>query len=259
MKAVKCPICGNKYIDHDGLYSHIERMHSDLLPIGIGPDQYYYDETHNHKKSHCVVCGRETPWNSRTHKYHRLCGRKECDLKIREEFHKRMMRTHGTDNLAKDPDHQRKMLQHRKISGIYEWSDGSGKIAYVGSYEKDFLKVCDLMLDLKPTDVVPSPFTYKYIYHGKEHFYIPDFYIPDILLEVEIKDGGDNPNMHHKIQAIDKAKERLKDKVMIKQRNHHYIKITNKNYGPFIKLVNKLVANDLTKQEKVNKIKVIGK
>jgi hypothetical protein len=86
---------------------------------------------------------------------------------------------------------------------------------------------------------------------------MPDFYIPDIKLEIEIKDGGDNPNMHHKIQAVDKEKERLKDKVLINQHEYHYIKVVNKNYDKFIALVNKLIAGDISASEEREKIKVV--
>jgi len=255
---IKCPLCGNAYINHDAVYSHMDRMHREEIPAGIPSDQYYYDMTHQGKQSHCVICGKPTPWNSRTHKYHRLCGNPACKEQVRKDFHDRMMRTHGTDNLAVDPEHQRKMLMNRSISGVYEWSTG-GKTPFVGSYEKDFLKVCDTILDLHASDVIPSPFTYLYKYENQDHFYIPDFYIPDIQLEIEIKDGGSNPNMHHKIQDVDKIKEKLKDQVMLKQRKHHYIKIVNKQYGPFIKLAHKLIQRDITRQEAVNKIKILGK
>lgn len=258
MLKIKCPICGNAYINHEAVYSHMDRMHRNEIPKGISSDQYYYDLTHKGKRTLCVVCKRPTPWNDRTHKYHRLCGNPACAQKVRQDFHERMMRIHGTDNLAKDPNHQRKMLEGRSISGVYDWSSG-GKTDYVGSYEKDFLKICDTVLDLHATDVIPAPFTYQYVYEKKKHFYIPDFYLPDLSLLVEIKDGGDNPNMHHKIQAVDKVKEKLKDKVMVQQRDHHYIKVVNKQYGPFIKLVHKLIDGDITRQERMNKIKILGK
>ena len=253
---IKCPICGNAYINHAAVYSHITRVHSEEIPEGMPPDQYFYDMTHNGKKSYCVICKKETPWNERTHKYHRLCGSASCARKNREIFKERMMRSKGTYNLATDPDHQRKMLAGRSISGEYEWSSG-GKTAYVGSYEKDFLNICDTILDLHQEDIIQSPHTYEYTYEGKKHFYMPDFYIPDLNLEIEIKDGGDNPNLHHKIIAVDKEKERLKDNVMMKQTNHHYIKITNKNYGDFIDLTKKLVQQDITPQEDRNKIKIV--
>ena len=68
---------------------------------------------------------------------------------------------------------------------------------------------------------------------GKRHFYIPDFFIPSLQLEIEIKDGGDNPNMHHKIQDVDKVKEKLKDDVM-KSNQFNYLKITNKDNKKFL-------------------------
>ena len=258
MIKVKCPICGNTYINHEAVYSHIDRVHSEDLPKGMPADQYFYELTHNGKKGHCVICHKETPWNERTHKYHRLCGRKECDEAIRKQFQERMMRVRGTDNLAIDPNHQRKMLAGRSISGVYTWPDGN-KTNYVGTYEKDFLRICDDILDLKSTDVVDSPNTYHYKFEGQDHFYIPDFYLPELNLEVEIKDGGNNPNMHHKIQDVDKKKEKMKDFVMLQQHDHHYIKITNKDYGDFIKLINYLSSGDITKREEINKIKILGK
>ena len=258
MLKIKCPLCGNAYISHDAVYSHMQRSHMDEIPKGMPVDQYYYDLSHNGKKSYCVICKKETSWNERTHKYHRLCGSKSCAEKNREIFKERMMRSHGTYNLATDPNHQRKMLFARSISGEYQWTTG-GTTTYVGTYENDFLKICDTLLDLHSEDVIPSPHTFEYTYEGKKHFYMPDFYIPDINLEVEIKDGGDNPNKHPKIIAVDKQKEILKDQVMAKQKDYHYIKITNKNYGDFIDLTNKLIARDMTPQEKKNKIKIIPK
>ena len=84
--------------------------------------------------------------------------------------------------------------------------------------------------------MAPSPHTYYYMYENKKHFYIPDFYIPSLNLEIEIKDGGDNPNTHGKIQAVDKVKERLKDEVMSSNRNtFNYLKIVNKENEKFLK------------------------
>ena len=160
--------------------------------------------------------------------------------------------------MASDPEHQRNMLKGRSISGVYKWSDG-GTTDYTGSYERAFLECCDLIEDLHAKDIIgPSPNTYLYKYKGEEHFYIPDFYIPDLKLEIEIKDGGNNPNMHHKIQSVDKIKEKLKDNVMKRQNTNHYIKITNKDHRNFITFFNKLSTDDLTEKEKRDKIKIIA-
>ena len=258
VKKIKCPLCGKAYVSKEAVYEHISREHSFEIPDGMPPDRFFYDMTHNGKRSHCIICKRPTPWNPRTHKYSRLCGRAECAAKNRKIFEERMMATHKMINMCADPEHQKKMLAARSISGIYKWIDG-GSTPYVGSYEKDFLKnCCDIMLDFKADDIIgPSPNVYKYKYDGKEHFYIPDFYIPDLKLEVEIKDGGDNPNMHPKIQKIDKVKERCKDMVLCKQKDSNYIKIENKNYTQFIALVNKLSEDNLSTSEESNKIKVV--
>ena len=244
IKKFKCPICGSKYVSKEAVYSHIEHHHQDEIPKGVSSDQYFYDLTHKGQRTHCTICKQLTPWNPKTHKYHRLCGRPACERRNREIFEERMMRVHNTTNLASDPVHQSKMLAGRRISDVYKWSSG-GETLYTGSYEKDFLRVCDLMLDMTVEDVQgPSPNVYRYVYEGKTHFYMPDFYFPDLKLEVEIKDGGDNPNMHPKIQAVDKVKEQLKDKAIAQSRSTNYIKIVNKNYGQFLNLVPQLREQD---------------
>ena len=257
IKKIVCPLCKDKYVSKDAVYAHMDRSHQNEIPDDIPIDKFFYDLTHkNVKRTGCVICHKDTPWNPKTHKYQRVCGSDACNKKVRAIFHERMMKKYKTDNLASDPEHQRKMLKGRRISGVYKWSTG-GETDYVGTYELDFLKFCDIVLDFKATDLFsPSPNTYRYEYEGKEHFYIPDFFIPTLNLEVEIKDGGDNPNMHHKIQSVDKVKEKLKDYIMAKQHNFHYIKVVDKKYDKFVKLVKKLSDDDLSEEEKVQKIKV---
>jgi hypothetical protein len=257
IKKVTCPLCGKHYISKQAIYAHIEKEHAKEIPAGRTADQYYYDITHDGKVSTCTECHRPTPWNPRTHKYARLCGRPACAEKVRAVFHERMMRVYNTDNLATDPEHQRKMLQGRNIHGVYKWSSG-GETEYIGTYEEDFLHFCDSVLNLHAEDINgPSPHDYQYEYNGKKHFYIPDFFLPDYGIEVEIKDGGDNPNLHHKIVEVDKIKEVQKDKAMIKQHSYHYIKITNKNYAKFMTMFLKARDGELTRSEIRDKIKVI--
>ena len=257
IKSIECPICKKKYVSKTAIYSHLLKDHKDEIPENTPADQYYYDITHNGKRTKCTICHELTPWNPRTHKYHRLCGKPSCDNEVRRIFRERMLRVHKTDNLTTDPEHQRKMLAGRHIHGVYNWSTG-GETEYIGSYELDFLKICDTVLGLHSSDILgPSPHTFRYTYDGKEHFYIPDFYIPDLSIEIEIKDGGDNPNMHHKIQEVDKVKERNKDEVMLKQNKFHYIKIVNKNYGNFLATYAKIRDDNLTKEEKRDMIKII--
>ena len=224
-----CKLCREKYSSLDGLYSHLESEHGDAIPEDMCVEQFYYFLKNGKENGKCVECGKPTLWNDKTKKYKRFCEDPECMEKYKETVRNRMIGKYGKVNLLNDPEQQRKMLMNRKISGLYDFN--GVKIPYVGSYELDFLKTMDLFLDWDPNDILmPSPHNYYYMYNGEKKFYIPDVFIPSLGLEIEIKDGGNNPNMHHKIQDVDKEKERLKDEVMSTQKIHHYIKITNKNY-----------------------------
>lgn len=224
-----CKICKEKYSSLEGLYSHLEEEHSAQIPPDMSTAHFYYYLKTGREHGNCVMCKQPTTFNEKTKKYNRFCNDPACKIKYKEIVDKRMIGVYGKVNLLNDPDHQRKMLMNRSISGVYNFK-GVNK-PYVGSYELDFLKTMDLFFDWDPSDIVsPSPHTYYYVYEGEKHFYIPDFYIMSLGLEIEVKDGGDNPNMHHKIQDVDKEKEKLKDKVMHTQKINHYIKLTNKNY-----------------------------
>ena len=109
-------------------------------------------------------------------------------------------------------------------------------------YELDFLKYCDIVLNFDVNDIMaPSPHIYSYKYEQKDHFYLPDFYIQSLNLEIEIKASD---NTHHKIVAVDHVKEKLKDDVMKSQKAFNYIKIYDKDYKEFLKLVNILKERD---------------
>ncbi len=94
----------------------------------------------------------------------------------------------------------------------------------------------------------------NYEYEGKKHFYIPDVFIPSLDLEIEIKDGGDNPNTHPKIMAVDKVKEHLKDEMMSHNPSVNYFKVLDKKYDDFFKyLLDKKFDIDDMAMENVNK------
>ena len=116
---------------------------------------------------------------------------------------------------------------------------------YTGTYELSFLEFLDSVMNFDPEDLIaPSPHTYYYEYEGEKHFYIPDFFIPSLNLEIEIKEGT---NMHPKNLAVDKVKERLKDEVMrTNSSSFNYLKIVEKNN---IKFFNYL---ELAKERFVN-------
>jgi len=157
-----------------------------------------------------------------------------------------MIGKYGKTTLLDDPEQQKKMLANRKISGKYLWRDHVHEFTYTGSYEKSFLEFLDRVMNFDADDLMaPSPHTYWYTYNGNKHFYIPDFYIPSLNLEIEIKDGGDNPNMHHKIQDVDKVKEQAKDDIMMNNETN-YIKIVNKKNEDFLKYLS------MAKDNKIN-------
>ena len=158
-------------------------VHPDELKLDDGteltPAHLFFDlNNHNTRhKGRCVICGRDTEFNENTSKYERF-DRQVCREKYREQFVARMQKTYGKSTLLNDPDHQKKMLESRRISGEYTWSDGKSRSKYVGTYEKDLLRHLDKDLGLKPTDVLsPAPQVFDYTYNDKNHFYIPDVYI----------------------------------------------------------------------------------
>lgn len=243
-KPIRCKFCGKLNADVDTYVAHIEKKHDNMIPPDMTPYQFYYVMKTNKTHGDCVMCKKPTTWNDKTNKYNRFCGNPACKDKYVEVFRTRMIGKYGKVTLLNDPDHQRKMLANRSISGRYTWSNREGSLPYTGSYELNFLQFLDECLDYNYTDIMaPSPHTYYYIYEGERKFYIPDFFIPSLNLEIEIKDGGDNPNTHHKIQDVDKVKEHLKDEVM-KSSKFNYIKIVNKENERFLDFLYKMKFNE---------------
>lgn len=233
MAKYKCKICNKQYVDLSSLLNHIEHKHKEMIPEDMNVNQYYYYMKTGKTHGNCVMCKQPTEWNKNTNKYNRFCNNPSCKEKYREIFKKRMIGKYGKTHLLNDPEKQREMLAHRRISGEYEWSDGT-KTTYTGTYDLDFLTLLDDFFEWDPNDIsMPSPHNYSYMYEGVEKFYFPDVFIHSLDLEIEIKDGGNNPNTHPKIQAVDKVKEKLKDDVMMSQKSFNYIKIYNKNYINF--------------------------
>lgn len=243
-KRIRCKLCQFICFSNDEYVSHLEDVHMDSIPEDMDGWQFLYYLKTGKTHGNCVMCKSPTTWNTVTHKYNRFCDKKSCKDRYRELFKTRMTGKYGKTTLLNDPEQQKKMLANRKISGKYIWRDRVHESTYTGSYEKSFLEFLDKVLGFNPDDVVtPSPHTYWYTYEGKRHFYIPDLFIPSLNLEIEIKDGGDNPNMHQKIQSVDKVKEALKDEVM-KTSSLNYLKITNKNNKKFLDFLEKNKYND---------------
>jgi len=235
-KRITCKFCGEYMKSYDLYVSHIESSHSESIPQDMTAWRFVYYLKTGKTHGSCIICKKDTEWNEKTHKYHRFCNNPKCKEKYVETFRNRMIGKYGKVNLLNDPEQQKKMLANRKISGVYTWRDHVHETPYTGTYELSFLKFLDEVLEFNPEDVIgPSPHTYYYIYEGQKHFYIPDFFIPSLNLEIEIKEGTNN---HPKIQAVDKVKERLKDEVMKSNSNSfNYIKIIEKNNFRFIEFL----------------------
>ena len=234
VKVYRCPICNKPYKTLTGWVGHMNLEHPEHRPTGFSDSQYFYFCLTGKTEGKCVTCGNPTEWNEATQKYNRFCNNPQCKVKYKEVFNQRMIKKYGKVSLCDDPEQQRKMLKARHISGQYQFKDG-GKVDYVGSYEKDFLKMMDMFLRFKSSDIMaPSPHTYSYQYEGETHFYIPDFFIPDLNLEIEIKD---ETTTHPKFLAVDKVKEKLKDEVLASIKDIKYIKITDKKYDSFFNLL----------------------
>ena len=235
-KRITCKFCGEYMKSYDLYVSHIESSHLESIPQDMTAWRFVYYLKTGKTHGSCIICKKDTEWNEKTHKYHRFCNNPKCKEKYVETFRNRMIGKYGKVNLLNDPEQQKKMLANRKISGVYIWRDHVHETPYTGTYELSFLKFLDEVLEFNPEDVIgPSPHTYYYIYEGQKHFYIPDFCIPSLNLEIEIKEGTNN---HPKIQAVDKVKERLKDEVMKSNSNSfNYIKIIEKNNFRFIEFL----------------------
>lgn len=247
MKEYRCTLCNYhiSMIPHNHEYNrkarhrmgeHYDTVHKDQLPEGMDGYRYFYYLMTGKDKGSCIECHKPTDFNYTTMKYSRFCNNPECKQKYRKVRDERVMGKYGKLYMTTDPEFQRKMLAGRRISGIYRWSDGSAQFPYVGSYEKDFLRMLDEELHWPSSDLMmPSPNTYYYDFDGDSRFYIPDALIPSLNLEVEIKDDGSAK----RINADSRAKDIRILEFMKTLKNVNYIKIVNKNYDEFMKIVNK--------------------
>lgn len=240
----KCTLCpGTKYTSPGYLIKHTLECHCEMIPEGISVEQFLFDQRNPNSTHICPICKKnKVKWNQKTLRYDRFCDdvTTNCKEVAGERAKENMRKAYGQDHLLNDPEMQRKMLEGRSISGVYKFSDKKNKVKYVGTYELDFLRFYDIDMRLSGHDIDSCPFTFAYSFDKAQHFYIPDFYIASLNLIIEIKDGGDNPNMHKKILEVDKVKEKLKDEAIIKKGCYNYIKIVNKDYTQFVELINTL-------------------
>jgi len=209
--------------------SLIERMeHEDITPRQLAFNIRTKRAPFN-KNGKSILSGKPTKWNEHAGKYDRILSSEKDEY--REMFRKRMKKVHGTDNLLTDPDHQKKMLANRKISGVYKARDKS-EFTYTGSYEEDFIEMMDKVFEWNMADILmPAPMTIKYTIEGKDHFFIPDVYITSLDLIIEIK-ASDNKHYRERDKEIEFAKDNA-----VERTDHNYHKLFDKDYNGFLNKV----------------------
>jgi hypothetical protein len=240
IKIYRCPICKAAFNDDIKMYKHMEFTHRNDIPEGMTARQYCFNLRNGVEYKLCSVCKiNKTDWNEKTCRYNLICNDPNCKQVMRDRFMENYKKKHGEDYDISDPEKQKNMMYARKIGGEYTFKDGS-KIRYVSSYELDFLEFYDLYLGMPSSSIEECPIYFTYKHDGKIKQYIPDYYIKPYDLIVEIKSYE---NKHPKIQAVDKEMEILKDKAVIKDGSHNFIKVADKDYVEFVDLMKILRSN----------------
>ena len=244
----KCPVCGKTFKKRDLCAEHIDKLHEERkAETGMDSYQLMYFSTHGTLHGKCMMCGGDTQWNDRTGKPFKLCGKPECNQKMKQLYDHNREAAGMVDQktLMSDMNHQAEMLKHRRISGQYQFADG-GKVDYVAKLELSWLKFCNLIMEMKSWEFQPSPEVFRYYDTKTKRYrqYCPDYYLPDYNLLVEIKDGGDHRNTNPAFLEDTRYKVALKDAVMKKQNKYNYIRISGTTYGPFVETLFKIVHDD---------------
>lgn len=231
-KKYKCPYCD--YRDYrDKLIDHVENSHEDMIPKGYTSTRVVYNSINKRECGNCIICHKETEWDETKQRYNTLCGSNKCKQEYVKIVRSRMIKKYGTTTLLNDPEHQKKMLEHRSISGKYKFEDG-GSIGYVGSYEKKFLEFMDKFLHIKSYDIISPGPNIPYIYKGKEHIWITDFLYEPYNLVFDIKDGGSNPNTRDMQEY--REKQIAKEKAIASYGDYNYIRLTDNNFEQLIEI-----------------------
>lgn len=262
----KCVFC-NKTFVRNKLSIHIEKEHEEML----NPDKGYTAnrivfDTCNKKEpiggghSLCRICKKPTEWNENLVRYEAYCSEK-CKSEARERAKQNMIKVYGKPTLLDDIEWQNNnMLSNRKISGKYKWSDGTYK-TYVGSYEKKFLEFCDIVLQIKSSDLVTPGPTIEYEFDGKKHEWITDaLYLPYNLV-FDIKDGGNNKNNREMPEY--RAKQIAKETFITEQGKYSYIRLTNNQFDQLLLIFSELKElylddNELHTISRINEHMAIG-
>lgn len=259
VKKYKCPYC-EKRCERDKLQYHIGKDHQDMIPQDYTAARVAFNYLNKKTEGHCIICGGVTDWNEDKKRYERLCNNPACKKKYVKMTEDRLKKARGVTKkeMMNDPKHQDEMLRNRSISGTYKFEDG-GRINYVGSYEKNFLEFMDKFLHVQSTDIQSPGPTVEYIFEGKKHFWITDFYYIPYNLVFDIKDGGKNPNKRD--MAEYRAKQYYKEKAIKDQGEYNYIRLTDNQFDQLIEIMidlkDSMTVLDGPYYQKVSKAKPI--
>jgi hypothetical protein len=237
VRNTKCPFCQRIFNDKHKYCSHIAMVHNDQIPEEYEALEYAYSLlVHKDIGRLCTVCRKNNVhFNQETLKYERICSDPNCKKEYAYNVAKqRMINKYGKAHLLDDADKQREMIFNHPQAKDFVW-DEKHKFRVIGTYEFDFLTKLK-SLDWSPADIIaPSPNNYYYRWaDGSVHLYIPDFYIPSLALEVEIKESD---NGHSRMEHA-REMEHLKDAYMAaesRKNGIHYLKIVDKKYDEFMK------------------------
>lgn len=229
-----CPYCNEK-LDRNKLVDHIDKEHEELIPEGYTSSRLVYDIVNGRNHGTCMICKKEVyEWNDKLNRYNNLCGSKKCRDEVRRIALERHIRVYNKPTLLDDPEHQEKMLEHRKIANKYTFSDG-GVVGYVGKYEKKTLEFLDKVCNIRSDEIQsPGPIL-EYEYNGKKHYWITDIYYIPANLIIEVKDGGDNPNRRSMPEY--REKQIAKETMITELGKFHYIRLTNNDFAQLLDIL----------------------
>ena len=233
-----CPYCDEKMIRGD-LVEHIQDEHEMMIPQGYSAARVVYDHINGKNYGTCFICGDKVyEWDDKLWRYKNLCNKKSC----RDAVHKKAL-----NNNLNNPEKQKLMLQNRKISGEYIFSDGQ-KRSYTGSYEKKTLQFMDKAMNISADDIVTPGPTFDYWYKGEKHTWITDiFYIPAMLV-IDVKDGGDNPN--NRPMESYREKQIEKEKAIQRDGKYNYLRLTNNDFGQLLSAIADIRYGDIVEDLK---------
>lgn len=223
---LKCPFDNKTFKNKKDLEDYVKANYIDKIPKKYGNDVAHFLYDFRNGPRRCQICGQRTKWNEAGSRYEVLCDvypesvggkvslfdkikiyyRKirsifknkgnTCSQVMRKNYLNNINNKYKTDNLMKDPEYQKMLLENRKIADVVKYNDLEYTV--IGSYEKKFVEIMEKLRLNNDLDVIykqdleilmPGPT----VYYGKDKYWIPDAYIPILKLYISIKDDGHNP------------------------------------------------------------------